>query len=77
MKFTRKQEIALIELGLNQLLEKLSNGESIPHKRGPYKKKFTPWNKGKSGTRWTPERRAKFKETMRKKWQGKKTAQKD
>lgn len=62
VKLTRRQELALIDLGLSQLLESLN----IPK---PVKKKSTPKpEKKKAGRKWSPEQRAKFQASMKKVW---------
>ena len=61
MKLTRKQELALIDLGFQQLLDGIG-------KRGPYKKNPVD-DKGRYSHKWSAERRAKFSETMKRKWQ--------
>lgn len=67
IKLSRKQELHLIQIGIDHLL---NNGQpSIKATR-------IPWNKGrKTKVRWTPERKAKFSATMRKKWLEQKRAQ--
>ena len=63
MKLNRRQELALIELGMQALLDKIS----APKPRGPY---------SKTKSAWTEERRSKFAATMKKKYAAKKkTAQ--
>lgn len=57
MKLTRAQEKVLIGIGLATVLNGLVT-----------KPKTT---KKKSKVAWTPERRAKFSQTMKKKWAGK------
>lgn len=74
MKLTRKQELALIDLGLHQLLKTIEGGRgnyihTIGKKRGPYK--TGPENKGTHGKKWTEKQRRKFSETMKKKWANK------
>lgn len=65
MKLTRKQELYLIDLGLSQVIDNLM---------GHVKSKRTPWNKGirknglKKARKWTKEQRAKYAETMKRKW---------
>lgn len=59
MKLTRKQELYLIDLGLETLLSKLVV---------PRKSTVIPWNKGKKGLKWSKERHAKYAKTMEKKW---------
>ena len=80
MKLTRQQEELLINLGLQTLFNRVDRSEinslNRTGKRGPYKKKFVPWNKGlKTGKnvkyKWSTERRKKFSETMKKKWANK------
>ena len=76
MKLTRQQEELLINLGLQTLFNRVDRSEinslNRTGKRGPYKKKFVPWNKGKkTKQRWSAERRKKFSETMKKKWANK------
>jgi hypothetical protein len=69
MKFTRTQELALIDLGLKSLLDNLSPISN--KKRGSYKIKKQAWNKDKKIRIWTKEQRKKFSETMKKKWTNK------
>lgn len=57
MKFTRKQELVLIELGLKALLN------------GMVEK---PTQSKTKGRRWTKTQRAKFSASMQKKWNEKK-----
>lgn len=52
MKFTRKHELYLIELGLQSLLDTLVKPKSIK----------------KSGKKWTNAQRKKFKATMQRKF---------
>lgn len=72
MKLTRKQELALIDMGFTQLLRILEGGSgNTMHNLRPRTSQFrkhVPWNKGKHGRKWTAERRKKFSETMKKKW---------
>lgn len=64
MKLTRKQELALIELGFQKVLEVLNGGTTtVEPKRKPGRKR---------SYKWTPEQREKFRETMRKKWAARK-----
>ncbi len=58
MKFTRRQELTLIDYAFKKLLESL---DSPSEER-------KPWNKGKKGIKWSKERRAKYAQTMKKKW---------
>ncbi len=72
MKLNRAQELALIELGFQQLLNGLNqqNGQVRVHK--------APWNKGiktgkrskvrKTNRKWSAKQRAKFSKTMKAKW---------
>lgn len=66
ISLSRKQELYLIQLGLNSLIENI--GVSVPRKAA----KRAPWNKGKSGRKWSPQQKAKFIATMKKKWAEKK-----
>lgn len=68
MKLTRKQELALIDLGLKAVLRNYF--DNVPVERGPYRKseKRSPWNKGTTGKKWSKAQHAKFSETMKAKW---------
>ena len=64
MKFSREQELFLIGLGIDVLLSyRTSNNVIIAKVKKPRSNK---------GTKWTPEQRRKFSETMKKKWRDKK-----
>lgn len=52
MKFTRKQELLLIDLGLRYLLENLKIVDTVSNRKYP---------------KWTPERTKKFKATAARK----------
>jgi len=60
-KLNRRQELALIELGMQALLDKIAT----PKPRGPYNKKPLK-------SAWSEARRAKFAATMKKKYADKK-----
>ena len=64
LKLSRKQELALIDLGLNALIDKLS---ASPKPKSV--KVTTPKSTNKK--RWTKERRARFAETMARKFANK------
>jgi hypothetical protein len=72
-KLTRTQELALIDLGLQHVLDTLT-----VHK----KTRRTPWNKGirkahgNTKHRWSDAQREKFKATMKQKWAERKKKQK-
>jgi hypothetical protein len=81
--FTKKQEQELMRIGLETLIERYLNGSRIGvqpgTKRGPYKRRTVPWNKGlhnAPGTKWTQARRDKFRATMKAKWEAKKSKSK-
>ena len=58
MKLTKAQERVLIDWAINKMIEQ-AHGPSVVRQ---------PWNKGKTGMKWSVARRAKFKQTMKKKW---------
>lgn len=66
MNLTRKQELALIDMGLKQLLNNLV--------KEPKKDKVVEKPKGR---KWTKEQRAKFAKTMSKVWKNKQAKVKD
>ena len=66
---TRKQELMLIELGLQTLLDnyKKPKKAKVNHEHKEPEKKQHPL----VGTKWTEARRKKFKATMKKLWEDK------
>lgn len=64
LRLTRKQELALIELGFQKVLETLTNGNDGSVTIDKPKRVYPRNRKHK----WTAEQRAKFSDTMRKKW---------
>jgi len=71
VKLTRRQELALIDLGLSRLLDEVLN---IPK---PTKKaKTTPKPEKKKSRKWTKAQREKFQATMRKVWKKKQATKK-
>ena len=67
LKLTRKQELALIDLGLQKVIDSLtvSKPKSAPRE--------TPKPKTR---RWTTAQRKKFQKSMKKKWAEKRAAEK-
>lgn len=63
MKLNRKQELALIELGLKSLIDGLGQRKEVAKKP--------------AGKKWTPQQRANFMKTMKKKWAEKKKNHED
>jgi hypothetical protein len=68
MKLTRAQELLLINVGLQKLIDGLSENPNIG-----IDKRRVPWNKGKrmKKSTWTAARRRKFAATMKAKWASK------
>jgi hypothetical protein len=60
MKFTRTQELQLIDIGLGKLLESLTQKPKLIER--------------KPQSEWTEARRKKFSATMKKKWKEKRKA---
>lgn len=58
LKLSRKQELQLIDLGIEKVLEKMF----------PPKSTNKPKIEKKSGKKWSAERRKKFSQAMKKKW---------
>lgn len=67
MKFTRAQELALIELGFQTLLANLTEGKVV--------KKETPKRTVKKGRKWSDSQRKKYSKSMKAYWMKKKAAQ--
>lgn len=60
MKLTRKQELALIELGFQKILESLTTTKTAKTK----------------GRKWSTAQREKFQKSMKKKWTSRKSTEK-
>lgn len=65
MKFTRKQEVFLIDMAVQSIVDK-----ALANLGGNKTEK-------KSKKSWTPAQRRKFQASMKKVWRAKKAAQKD
>jgi len=67
-KFTRAQELTLIELGIKQLLTLVEQPKSHHRKSAPAMKVEEPKRK------WSDAQRTKFRATMKKHWATRKSA---
>lgn len=69
LKLTRKQELALIDLGLAAVIDRVFKTHIEPKPKS--KPAETPKPAKKNGRKWTPAQRRKFKASMKKVWKKK------